>query len=79
MVLIVRAENVCHSLRVWNLMYSAWVKIDDSLPWIELKEAFQTRTEAQEAVREKLSKVKTKIVELPQRRNSMKVAITVRH
>jgi hypothetical protein len=41
-------------------MYSAWVKIDDSLPWIELKEAFQTRTEAQEATKEKLSKSQNK-------------------
>jgi hypothetical protein len=39
-------------------MYSAWVKIDDSLPWIELKETFQTKTEAQEAIKDKLSKVK---------------------
>jgi len=60
-------------------MYSAWVKIDDSMPWIELKEAFQTKTEAQEAIREKLSKVKVKIVELPPRRNPMKVSITVEH
>jgi hypothetical protein len=78
-VLIVSAGNAFHSLRAWNLMYSAWVKIDDSLPWIELKEAFQTRTEAQEAIKEKLSKVKTKIVELPQRTNTMKVSITVKH
>jgi len=50
-------------------MYSAWVKIDDSLPWIELKEAFQTKTEAQEAIKEKLSKVKIKIIEMPPRKN----------
>ena len=49
-------------------MYSAWVKIDESLPWIELKEAFQTKTEAQEATKEKLSKVKIKIVEMPRER-----------
>jgi len=49
-------------------MYSAWVKIDDSLPWIELKEAFQTKTEAQGAIKETLSKVKTKIVEMPRER-----------
>ena len=60
-------------------MYSAWVKIDDSLPWIELKEAFQTKTEAQEAIREKLSKVKIKIVEMPPRKNIIKASITVKH
>ena len=60
-------------------MYSAWVKIDDSLPWIELKEAFQTKTEAQEAIKEKLSKVKIKIVEMPLRKNQIKASITVKH
>jgi hypothetical protein len=53
-------------------MYSAWVKIDDSMPWIELKEAFQTKTEAQEAI-------KVKIVEMPPRKNPMKASITVKH
>jgi hypothetical protein len=60
-------------------MYSAWVKIDDSLPWIELKEVFQTKTEAQEAIKEKLSKVKIKIVEMPPRKNQIKASITVKH
>jgi hypothetical protein len=60
-------------------MYSAWVKIDDSLPWIELKEAFQTKNEAQEAIKEKLSKVKIKIVEMPPRRNPIKASITIKH
>jgi hypothetical protein len=49
-------------------MYSAWIKIDDSLPWIELKEVFQTKTEAQEAIKEKLSKVKIQVVEVPRER-----------
>jgi hypothetical protein len=60
-------------------MYSAWVKIDDSLPWIELKEAFQTKNEAQEAIKEKLSKVKIKIVEMPPRNNPIKASITVKY
>jgi hypothetical protein len=60
-------------------MYSAWVKIDESLPWIELRETFQTKTEAQEAIKEKLSKVKIKIVEMPPRKNPIKASITVKH
>ena len=60
-------------------MYSAWIKIDDSLPWIELKEVFQTKTEAQEAIKEKLSKVKIQVVEMPSRNNSIKASITVKH
>jgi hypothetical protein len=46
-------------------MYSAWIKLDDSLPWIELEEAFQTKAEAQKAVEEVLSKAKIKISKLP--------------
>jgi hypothetical protein len=60
-------------------MYSAWIKIDDSLPWIELKEVFQTKTEAQEAIKEKLSKVKIQVVEVPPRKNPIKASITVKH
>jgi hypothetical protein len=46
--------------------YTAWIKIDDSLPWIELRETFRTKSEAHESAREKLSAVKIKVVELPQ-------------
>jgi len=42
--------------------YTAWIKIDDSLPWIELRETFQTKIEAQESAKEKLNSVKIKIV-----------------
>jgi hypothetical protein len=54
-------------------MYSVWVKIDDSLPWIELREAFQTKTEAQEAMKEKLSKVRIRIVEVPPERTQQRL------
>jgi hypothetical protein len=60
-------------------MYSAWVKIDESLPWIELKEAFQTKNEAQEAIKEKLRQVKVKIVAIPPQKNPIKASITVKH
>jgi hypothetical protein len=46
--------------------YTAWIKIDDSLPWIELRETFQTKTEAHDSARDKISAAKIKIVKLPQ-------------
>jgi hypothetical protein len=49
-------------------MYSAWIKLDDSLPWIELEKAFQTKAEAQKAVQEVLSKAQIKISKLPTRK-----------
>jgi hypothetical protein len=48
-------------------MYSAWIKLEDSLPWIELEEAFQTKAEAQKAVQKVLSEVKIRISELPKK------------
>ena len=47
--------------------YTAWIKIDDSLPWIELKETFQTKTEAKESTKVKLIAAKIKIISMPQR------------
>ena len=53
-------------------MYSAWIKIDDSLPWIELEEAFKTKAEAQKAVKEILDKAKVKISKLPKTKKQTK-------
>ena len=44
--------------------YTAWIKIDRSLPWIELTEMFQTKTEAQASAKEKLNDAQIKIVKL---------------
>ena len=54
-------------------MYSAWIKIDDSLPWIELEKAFQTKAEAQRAVKEILGKTKIKISKLPKQEKRLKL------
>lgn len=45
--------------------YTAWIRIDHSLPWIELTGAYQTKTEAQSSAKEKLNCAKIKIVKLP--------------
>ncbi len=60
-------------------MYSAWIKIDDSLPWIELEKAFQTKAEAQKAVKEILGKTKIKISKLPKQEKKIKATIRARH
>ncbi len=57
-------------------IYSAWIKIDDSLPWVELKEAFRTKTEAKEAMKQKLGKVQIKIVEMGQTKTRTKTRLT---
>jgi hypothetical protein len=45
-------------------IYTAWIKIDDSLPWIELKETFQSKTEAKESTKLKLDAAKIKIIRM---------------
>ncbi len=60
-------------------MYSAWIKIDDSLPWIELEGVFQTIAEAQEVMKEKRSNVKIKIVKMSKQEKQLKAPITVSH
>jgi hypothetical protein len=60
-------------------MYSAWIKIDESLPWIELEEAFQTKAEAQKAVKEILSRARIKISKLPKQEKRIKASTRVKH
>ncbi len=52
-------------------MYSAWIKLE-SLPWIELEEAFRTKADAQKAVQQVLSTVKIKISKLPKHEKRLK-------
>jgi hypothetical protein len=59
-------------------VYSAWIKIDESLPWIELEEAFQTKAEAQRAVKEILSRARIKISKLP-KQEKRKASARVKH
>ena len=59
-------------------LYAVWIKIDDTLPWIELKGQYQTRTEAKKAATEFLNTIKTKIVESPEKRSPVKAWASVR-
>jgi len=54
-------------------LYTILVKVDETLPWIELQGIYQTRKAAQEA----LSNIRTKIVEIPERKRQIKALITV--
>jgi DNA-directed RNA polymerase subunit H (RpoH/RPB5) len=66
-------ENI-QTTKSWIVkrMYSAWIKLDDSLPWIELEDAFQTKAEAQKAVEKVLNKAKIKISKLPKQEKRAK-------
>lgn len=49
-------------------MYAVWVRIDETLPWIELKGKYTTKREAKNAAREILNHAEVKVVDVPKRR-----------
>jgi len=59
-------------------LYAVWVKIDDTLPWIELKEAFETRKEAKKTAEDFLNSVRMKIVQIPEKSKQMKALATIK-
>lgn len=59
-------------------MYSIWVRIDETIPWIELKGDYETREEAKQAAERVISKIAIKLVKLSQKRKPVESLITVR-
>ena len=58
-------------------MYAIWVKIDDTLPWIELKGTYQTRGEAKKAAEEALNNAEIKLAKVAETGRRMKALATV--
>jgi len=59
-------------------LYAVWIKIDETLPWIELKGQYQTKTEAKKAANDILNLAEIKIVETPEKRTPIKALASVR-
>ncbi|MBS7608860.1 MAG: hypothetical protein QXL77_05090 [Candidatus Bathyarchaeia archaeon] len=59
-------------------MYAVWIKIDEALPWIELKGTYETKGEAQKAAKETLKTIKVKIVKVDVERKPLKAAVIVK-
>ncbi|MFZ1039509.1 MAG: hypothetical protein WAN53_06480 [Candidatus Bathyarchaeia archaeon] len=59
-------------------LYAVWVKVDETLPWIELKGAYQTRREARRAAEGFLNSMQMKIVSMPEKRNQMRALATIK-
>jgi hypothetical protein len=54
------------------------VKIEESLPWIELEREYATRTEARQAAQRVMQRIGMKIASIPDEKRSMKALVTVR-
>ena len=48
-------------------LYAVWVKIDETLPWIELKGKYQTRGKAKKAAKEILNHAEMRIIKIPEK------------
>jgi hypothetical protein len=59
-------------------VYTVLIKINETLPWIELEGTYQTKKEAKAAARIYLNSIETKIVELPAKRKRVKALATIR-
>ena len=59
-------------------MYSVWLRIDETLPWIELKGTFETREDAKEAAKNCLNKAQIKIIAMPEKGKQLKAIATIR-
>jgi len=55
-----------------------WIKIDETLPWIELKGEYQKRSEAKKAAKGYIKIIKAKIVEIPEKRTPMKPLASIK-
>jgi len=58
-------------------LYAVWIKIDETLPWIELKGKYRTKREAKKAARYTLDRVEIRVVEMPKKRQVK--ALTTTH
>ncbi|MGB9675807.1 MAG: hypothetical protein ACPL0C_01290 [Candidatus Bathyarchaeales archaeon] len=54
-------------------MYAVWVKLDETLPWIELKGDYPNREEARKAAKQILKSAKIKIVKVANKKKPLKV------
>jgi len=57
-------------------LYAIWIKLDETLPWIELKGTYETRGKARQAAKEILNRAEIKIVEMPKKKRQVKVLAT---
>jgi len=53
-------------------LYAVWIKIDETLPWIELKGKYRTKREAKKAARDVLDRVEIRVVEMPEKKRIVK-------
>lgn len=59
-------------------LHAIWIKIDETLPWIELRGTYETRKDAKEAAKSCLYRTQVKIVAIPEKAQQLKAIATIR-
>ena len=59
-------------------MYTVWIRTDETLPWIELKGSYQTRSDARKAAETVIERIQVKIVALPEDKKSIKILVPLK-
>ncbi len=59
-------------------MYSAWIKINQTLPWIELEGTFRTESEARKIARQAIRSIRIRIVNISEKGKREKALVTVK-
>ena len=59
-------------------MYTVLIRVDETLPWIELKGEYETRKEAQRAAAEAVEKIAVMVMNVPQERRPLKALAIMR-
>lgn len=59
-------------------MYTIWIRIDDTLPWIELKKEYATRREAKQAAQYTVDRLAVRLVRTSQNAKPLNVLATAK-
>jgi hypothetical protein len=59
-------------------LYAVWIKIDETMPWIELKGEYAIKSEAKKAAEEAIKRIKVRITNFPEKRTPMKIIAPMR-
>lgn len=53
-------------------MYTVLIRVDETLPWIQLKGEYETRKEARHAAQETIRKIAVMVLNIPQEKRPLK-------
>jgi len=58
-------------------LFAVWIRIDETLPWIEVRGEYRTKSEAKEAAEQTVKGARIKIVNVSEKK-AMKALVTAR-